>query len=85
MSLVKPVPLPTSDLRAWALQTANYLQSLDAAGKQPSPKVIQLEHVIDLTKASASRDGVLIWSTEQAAVAVSYNKQWYKLAMTLIP
>jgi len=84
MPTVKPVPLPTSDLRAWALQTANYLQSLDAASKQPSPKIIQLEHETDLTRASAYRDGVLIWSAEHSRVMVSFNKHWYQLDMTLV-
>lgn len=73
MAVLPPVPLPTTDLRAWALKTANYLQMLEAIGKQPSPKVVQLER--KQATAKATMDGLLMFDPSGAPV-YSRNGAW---------
>lgn len=79
MAIIPPIPRPSSDVRTWATNVTAYLQALETATKQVSPKVVQLLHKTDESKAAV--DGLLMFDPVLGVPVYSHNGAWHPLGV----
>lgn len=84
MSSKLQVPIPSGgDTRKWIDDVTTFLRNLVQEVETPAPKIVQLEH--RRSGAKATSDGIMMWDRSLGCPVVSFNNQWYRVNLTVIP
>jgi hypothetical protein len=76
-------PYPTGDLREWATQLVDYLQSRERVEEENIARPVALSHKLDAQISRALQDGVVMFDPQLGKLVYSQGGQWVPVANDL--